>query len=200
MNSIGNQSKGCSSFTARFPLPVSETPLTNVPPTLTTERLTLRGAWDERDVAPLTDFYVNDPTARYVGGPLDADLAWRTLAARIGHWQLRGFGLFVIEETATRAWYGWCGLWYPPAFPEIELSYCLIGPARGKGLMTEAAHAVKRYAFETKGLATLVSYIVADNEPSQRVAQRLGAARDGTTMIKGTTVDVWRYPHSRGAP
>jgi RimJ/RimL family protein N-acetyltransferase len=169
------------------------------PPTLATQRLVLRGAWDERDVAPMTAFYATDPGARYVGGPLDADLSWRALAGRIGHWQLRGFGLFVIEEKANGAWLGWCGLWQPIVFPEIEMSYALAEAHHDKGYMTEAATAVKRYAFETRKLDTLVSYIVPENAASQRVATRLGARKDGQTTIKATTVDVWRYPHPGGA-
>jgi RimJ/RimL family protein N-acetyltransferase len=142
----------------------------------------------------MAEFYATDPDSHYVGGPLDADLAWRALAARIGHWHLRGFGLFVVEEKATGLWCGWCGLWRPHIFPEIELSYTLVQPARGRGLMTEAASAVKRHAFGRHGLTTLVSYILPQNVRSQRVAARLGARVDGQTKIRETTVDVWRHP------
>jgi RimJ/RimL family protein N-acetyltransferase len=159
----------------------------------------LRGAWGERDFAPLADFYANDPGANFVGGPLDADSTWRALAARIGHWHLRGFGLFAIEQKATGAWCGWCGLWQPHGWPEIELGYALVESARGRGYAIEACTCARDHAFGTMKLATLVSYILPDNIASQRVATRLGAMRDGKVVIRETTVDVWRYPHPGAA-
>lgn len=168
--------------------------MTVVPPTLETERLILRGTWGERDFAPLADFYANDAGAKFVGGPMVGYDVWRALAARIGHWQLCGFGLFALEEKATGAWAGWCGLWKPHGWPEIELGYALASPARGKGLITEAARAVQGHARDAHRLTTLVSYIVAENTPSQNVAQRLEGRRDGLVQIRDITAEVWRYP------
>ena len=40
---------------------------------------------------------------RYLGGgyPLSRDESWRNMALVLGHWQLRGFGLWAVEERAT---------------------------------------------------------------------------------------------------
>jgi RimJ/RimL family protein N-acetyltransferase len=170
-------------------------------PTLETARLVLRG-WREGDFAPLAEFYASDEGARYVGGPLDAASTWRALAARVGHWHLRGFGIFAVDEKATGRWLGWCGLWRPHEFPEIELAYALIASARGKGFVTEAAACVRDHAFAGMGLSTLVSYIAPDNAPSQAVARRLGGRRDGTFRFvhRELTADVWRYQGPGGAP
>ena len=64
----------------------------------------------------------------------------------------------------------------------------------GRGYATEAAARARAYAFQELQWPTAVSYIVAENLPSRRVAERLGATRDGTTELKGTAVDVWRHP------
>lgn len=164
-----------------------------VTPTIETERLVLRG-WRNSDLAPLADFYANDPGATWVGGPMDETDTWRRLVGFAGHWSLNGHGLFALEEKASGAWIGWCGLWKPVDFPETELGWSLVEEARGKGLVTEAAEAARGYAYGTAGLATLVSYIKPDNTSSQNVAKRLGCTYEGEIEIRGFTAGVWRHP------
>ena len=66
-------------------------------PVLETERLRLRG-WREEDHAPFARFCASEATARFVGGVCGPDDAWRRIAGQIGHWALRGYGSWVIEE------------------------------------------------------------------------------------------------------
>ena len=162
-------------------------------PTLETERLVLRG-WRESDLAPLADFFAGDPGVEYVGGPISSVDAWRRMTTWIGHWHLKGFGPFALERRDSGDWIGWCALWQPPDFPEIEMGYALRAGNRGHGYIHEAGLRVKAFAFETLKLPTLVSYIKPDNTPSQAVARKLGAAHAGVTEIRDTDVDVWRYP------
>lgn len=163
-------------------------------PTLETERLILRG-WHEGDLEPLATFYADDPTATYVGGPKTREDSWRQLAMMIGHWQMRGYGVFALEPKTGGPVVGWCGPWSPLGFPEMEMGYALFStPIRGKGFITEAARAVLGYVFGTMGRSTLVSYIHKTNSPSRAVAERLGAKLDGTTELRGHPVSVWRYP------
>lgn len=167
-------------------------------PHLETDRLRLRG-WRESDFAPLAAFYAADPGATYVGGAMPPEDAWRRLATFIGHWHLKGYGPFAVEENATGRWCGWCALWQPPEFPEIEMGYTLIAAVRGRGYATEAGRAVKQFAFATLRLPTLVSFIAADNVASQNVAKRLDGRREGDVTIRGKSAQVWRYPPPGGA-
>lgn len=167
-------------------------------PTLETERLVLR-AFEDRDHDAVARFYADDAGASYVGGPIDRRQAWRVIAAFVGHWHLRGFGPFAVQPKAGGDVIGWCNLWRPPEFPEIEIGWTLFEPHRGKGYVDEAARRVRAYAFETLKLSTLVSYIAPENEPSRRVAERLGARHDGRIAINGKTVDVWRHMPRGGA-
>lgn len=164
-----------------------------VTPTIETERLVLRG-WRNGDLAALVEFYGNDPEAAWVGGPLDDTDCWRRLMAFAGHWSINGHGLFALEHKSSGAWIGWCGTWKPVDFPETEIGWTLVETARGKGFVTEAAHAARNYAYGMAGLPTLVSYIKPDNRPSQRVAERLGCTHDRDIEIRGFTAGVWRHP------
>jgi RimJ/RimL family protein N-acetyltransferase len=76
-------------------------------PHLTTERLLLRGFAPE-DVEPYVAMMANADVTRYLGDgrPLSRDDAWRQLAMLAGHWVLRGFGLWAVEEQATGRFIG----------------------------------------------------------------------------------------------
>jgi RimJ/RimL family protein N-acetyltransferase len=57
-----------------------------------------------------------------------------------------------------------------------ELSYWLIGPARGRGLAVAACRTLCEWGFTSAGLAAIVLDIEVDNEASKRVARALGAS------------------------
>ena len=139
-----------------------------------TERLVLRQR-RERDFEPYAAYYADEELARYVGGKSSRADAWRRMAALIGHWALRGFGYWAVEEKATKNFVGCVGLWRPEGWPELELGYWLTPDMQGKGYATEAALESRVFAYGEVGAQTLVSYVHPDNEPSKRVAERLGA-------------------------
>jgi RimJ/RimL family protein N-acetyltransferase len=162
-------------------------------PTLETERLRMR-AWRNEDLDAFASF-TSDPLAtRFVGGVFTRDDTWRRISMLLGHWILRGFGNWVIEEKASGAFAGYSGLWMPEGWQEPELMWGLSPAFQGKGFATEAAGRARAFAYEELRWKTIVSYIAAENVPSQAVAKRLGARLDGTIEIRGTAVDVWRHP------
>ena len=63
------------------------------------------------------------------------------------------------------------------------MGYWLLKEMPGKGYATEAASAVRNYAFNTVKTKTLVSYIDQENERSKRLAERLGAAHEGDIQL-----------------
>lgn len=70
---------------------------------------------------------------------------------------------------------GWCGFG-PVEYDEsqTELYYGLSGEYWGKGLATEAAGAVMKYAFEEVGLDRLVALVAPENKASVRVIEKTG--------------------------
>lgn len=101
-------------------------------PRLATERLTPR-EYRQSDFDAFADFYASS-RSRFVGGPMPPELAWRALAVHLGHWSLRGFGFWAVEETATGRFCGHVGLWHPEGWPEPEVGWVLMGGVpRGAG-------------------------------------------------------------------
>ena len=76
-----------------------------------------------------------------------------------------------------------------------ELGWALIRAHWGFGYATEAAAAIRDWAYESRSIDLLVSLISPDNVRSQRVAERLGATPTATVTpadTKQKTV-IWRH-------
>lgn len=164
-----------------------------------TERLRLRQLRQE-DFETYAAYYSDPKTARFVGGQMDRPNAWRHMAAIIGHWTLKGFGQWAATEKANDAMIGCIGLWEPEGWPELEVGYWLVEAAQGKGYAIEAASKARNFAYEQLGATTLVSYIDPRNEPSKRVAERMGAWHDKTIDLLDLGPHcVYRHPSPSSA-
>lgn len=164
-------------------------------PEIVTERLILR-AHRPSDVDDEIAFYASDRSA-FVGGPIDADRTWRSMAAVIGHWHLRGYSFWGIEDRATGHYLGRVGLWYPVGWPEPEVGWTLMGHAEGRGIATEAARAARAYAYETLGWTTAISLIAHGNDRSVALAERLGARFDSDyDHERFGKVLIYRHPRA----
>ncbi len=141
---------------------------------LTTDNLTLRH-WRDSDLADYARFFADEAQVRFIGGTCPDYEAWRRLAVVTGHWTLKGFGLWAVDETETGKFVGCVGVQHPHGWPETELGYWIAADMQRKGYATEAACCARDHAYEALGLDTLVSFIHPDNAPSIRVAERLGA-------------------------
>lgn len=161
-------------------------------PMLETERLRLRG-WREEDLAPYAEFCASEAMTRFVGGTSDRMGTWRRIAMYLGHWALRGYGPWVIEDKAGGRFVGYTGLWNPEGWPEPEVIWGLHADAHGRGYATEAARRTREYAYRELGWRTAVSFIASENLPSQRVAQRLGATYERDVKLITTTAGIYRH-------
>lgn len=159
---------------------------------LTTDRLLLRGFRPD-DIEPYAALCADPEVMAYVGdhGPLSREDAWRQMAMLAGHWQLRGYGMWALEERASGALVGRLGLHYPDGWPDREVGWALRRHFWGLGYATEAGRAALRHAFETLGWSRLVSLIVPENTRSVRLAERLGERYAGQATIHGHAVSIY---------
>ena len=81
-------------------------------PVLETERLRLRVP-EARDFDGFCELMTDEVAARWIGGVQPPPLVWRNLCTVVGHWQLRGFGMFSVERRDTGEWIARVGPWYP---------------------------------------------------------------------------------------
>ena len=102
-------------------------------PLIETERLKLR-RWRGSDVAANTAMLSDPAAARYItvdGKPVTSELAgWRNAAVMAGHWALRGFGMFVVEEKSSGKFVGRVGPWFPPGWPGFEVGWAVARVSR----------------------------------------------------------------------
>jgi len=163
-------------------------------PTLTTERLTLRGP-KASDVESIIDFYADPVRSMGFGGVLPRDEAWRWFASMIGHWHLRGYGFWTITLTGDDSAAGICGIWNPEGWPEPEMGWIVFPGYEGKSIAFEAATAVRHHAYTQMGFTTLTSNIVPGNDRSIALAERLGAVLERTyENINMGTEHLYRHP------
>lgn len=162
-------------------------------PTLETDRLILRApSMDDLDREIL--FYTGDH-AKFVGGAKGPFACAQGILARIGHWHVKGFGAFHLEEKETGLCMGRVGPIEPYGWPEREIGWSLMPDATGKGYATEAALRIRDYVYDDLGWTTVISLIDPENTASARVATRLGARFEKTfEHVEFGTMYIWRHP------
>lgn len=145
-------------------------------PTLQTGRLTLR-APKLADFEHWAAFFASD-RSRHERGPLDRIEGYRTWAADVALWSLRGYGPFGMDDRATGAYLGEVGIYQPEGYPGPELGWFVVPEAEGKGYAAEAARAVMLWARDSFGWAHLINIIDPANTRSIALGLRLGGVID----------------------
>jgi len=160
--------------------------------TLDCPRVSLR-LFRESDLDAYAEMCGDADVMRFLGDghTLTRAEAWRNMALLLGHWQLRGYGLWAVEERATGLLAGRVGCWQPEGWPGLEIGWALRRRFWGRGYATEAALATLNYAFHTLKQAHVISLIDPNNSPSIAVALRLGMRMEGHTQIVDHPVLVY---------
>jgi ribosomal-protein-alanine N-acetyltransferase len=148
---------------------------------LETERLVLR-EWRDEDAEPFAAMNA-DPVVMEHFPSLLARAQSDDLVTRVrAHFDVHGFGMWVVEERARPGFGGFIGLmhlaWQAHFTPAVEIGWRLSPSLWGRGLCTEGAQAALRYGFDVLKLDEIVSLTVLANRRSWRVMEKLGMHRN----------------------
>jgi RimJ/RimL family protein N-acetyltransferase len=164
-----------------------------IPTEIETERLKLR-FFKEEDWQDLTAYYADAECMRYTTGRALADWeVWRKIAEMIGHWEIRGFGPYAMEEQKTGKVLGPAGLWFPLEWPEPEIKWGLAKNYWGKGFAREAATAVRDMAAKFVPEYHLISLISVGNVNSIKLAKSMGATYEKTIPFRSDEAFIYRH-------
>lgn len=100
------------------------------------------------------------------------------------------YAVIVREENRL---IGYCGFFQQVVdqVNEIEIGYRLHPDYWNLGLATEAAQAVRAYAFDVLKLDRVISLIHPDNHASRRVTEKNGMTLEKTTLFRGFPAQVF---------
>lgn len=173
-------------------------------PVIETPRLILRG--HRLDDYEACCFLTTDPEAvrMIFQKPMSREDTWHRLLRFAGHWALLGYGLFVIEEKATRRVVGEVGLadFHRGLGDDFdswpEMAWMMASDVHGQGYATEAAQAALAWYEGQHAPERTVCIIDPHNGASLRVAEKLGYHHFGRDEYKGKQViKLRRFGHVR---
>jgi ribosomal-protein-alanine N-acetyltransferase len=147
-------------------------------PRLILRRLTLA------DLEALAVLYADKEIRRYFPDGTDGTLTYAETKEELEwiidvYYGQYGYGLWATIHKETGAFIGRCGLipWKLEDEPDrlqVEVAYLLDKAYWRQGLGTEAACAIRDYAFEQLKLPRLICMVDPKNEASQKVAKNMG--------------------------
>jgi RimJ/RimL family protein N-acetyltransferase len=163
-------------------------------PTLETARLILRPPALE-DFEPLAETMSREISAKYIGGASPRAQTWRSFTGLAGAWVMQGFAMFSVIEKSTGRWVGRIGPHHPEGWPGTEVGWGLHPDFFGRGYAHEAAVASMDFAVDVLGWSDIIHCIHPDNEPSWRLAMKLGSVNRGPGALPEpfaeARVDLW---------
>ena len=147
---------------------------------LTTERLGLR-RFTADDGDWLADLYSDPDVTRYLGGTLDRAKSDDLLKNRVLDYYDRnpGLGIWMTEDRATGRQLGFHLLNHIQGETIVQIGFTLVKDAWGKGVGTEMASALLRYAFVDLQMPRMVGMASLANIASQKVLLKIGLHRNG---------------------
>ena len=165
---------------------------------LETARLVLR-PFQKGDIDRLAELMANPDFMRFSLGPYTRERTQGVLDKFLS-WEKAGlpspFAVVLRENTEVL---GYCGFHHHPEVPgEVEIGYRLHPGYWNRGLITEAAQAVRDHGFRDWKLSRVISLIHPENIPSRRVAEKNGMKvereitfRGFPTLVFATTWEEW---------
>jgi RimJ/RimL family protein N-acetyltransferase len=162
-----------------------------------TERLILRPP-ALADFDEITVVYGDADVVRHLGGRrFTREEAWARLMRHVGHWQLFGFGFWVVRHGQDGRYVGDVGLGYfrreiVPAYEDSPEAGWVLAPwAQHQGFATEAAQAAHDWLEQRFRPRRTVCIIEPENAGSIRVAEKCGYKEFARTTYKNSAITLF---------
>ncbi len=160
---------------------------------LETDRLYLR-LMKPTDLEDLLGIF-GDPKvmASFNTAPFDRDQMESWISSNLAHQDKFGYGLFSVLLKSTNKLIGDCGLENMEVGGELatELGYDFRSDHWNQGFATEAASAVRDFAFQELSLPSLISLIRIGNHASRRVSEKVGMHLSDEVVLNG--ISYWKF-------
>ena len=166
---------------------------------LQTPRLILRPFLEE-DVDVMAQLFANPDFMRFSLGVFTEPKQTVAFIEKVMAWDRAGIpSQFAVIPRGENVIVGYCGFYHHAEVPgEIEIGYRLHPNHWNRGLITEAARAVRDHGFGNRKLSRVISLIHPENIPSRRVAEKNGMAieqqitfRGFPTLVYAMSLDEW---------
>lgn len=129
------------------------------------------------------------------GKPFTREESWARLLRYVGHQWLYGWSFWAVEDRATGEYFGNAGVMnferdLDPPLTAPEMGWGYRAEVWGRGIATEAAHAIAAFA-DAQAWPCTQAIIAPGNAASRVVAARVGFVHTRDAMFKGAPTGIF---------
>ncbi len=147
------------------------------------------------DIPEITPILTNPEVMKYsLSGVLTNAQTKNFINKMLTRYATEGYGYYAVIYRENKQLIGYCGLLLCSIEGEkqVEIGYRLAPNYWGRGLATEAAKAVRDYAFKKFNLDCLICLIQPKNIASIKVAEKIGMKFDRAYNFMGKSIIIYR--------
>ena len=150
------------------------------------------------DIDYFAETHANEEVMRHVGGAVGREDAWRRALTGAGFWSVLGIGLWAVERREDSKTIGHVGYFdfqrdmQPSIAGEPEMGWIFCPEGQGKGYASEAARAALQWLDSVAGPISVPAIIDIGNDPSMRLAERLGFERQPDAVYRDAPMGYFR--------
>jgi RimJ/RimL family protein N-acetyltransferase len=157
-------------------------------------------AFELRDLDYFLSFFGDPAASKHVGGPSGREDTWRRMLAGAALWNLSGLGMWAVAQPHDDRSIGHIGFFdflrdcEPSIAGQVEMGWILAPEAQGKGLALDSCEAILGWFQENFGRHPIWAMISPGNDPSMKLAAKLGFVRQPDGIYRDKPQTYWLRP------
>lgn len=164
-----------------------------------TDRLTIRPI-SEEDASFIFELLNTPKWIKYIGdrGVKTIDDAKKYIQEKmLPQLKRLGFSNYILIEKQTNQKIGTCGLYDRDGLDGIDIGFAFLPKYEGKGFAYEGATRIKDAAFNEFGIDAISGITTLENKASQKLLEKLGLKKIGTTKLPNDDTELLVYKLSK---